>query len=94
VKGKHYQLFFDKYFTSISLLDKLLAQGTYGCGTIRTNRKNFPSEISEEAMKFERGGSVFRQCGNITAATWKDNRVVNVASTLADPTELTTVTRR
>jgi hypothetical protein len=42
VKGKHHQLYFDNYFTSISLLDKLLAQGTYGCGTIRTNRKNFP----------------------------------------------------
>ena len=27
-------------------------------------------------------------------SAWKDNRVVNVASTLADPTELTTVKRR
>ena len=59
LKGKHHQLF-DNYFTSITLLDKLLARGTYGCGTIRTNRKNFPSEISEEAKKFQRGGSVFR----------------------------------
>ena len=49
VKGKHHQLFFDNYFTSISLLEKLLAQGTYGCGTIRSNRKNFPSEITNEA---------------------------------------------
>ena len=93
LKGKHHQLFFDNYFTSITLLDKLLARGTYGCGTIRTNRKNFPSEISEETKKFQRGGSVFRQCGNIATA-WKDNRVVNVTSTLADPTELTTVKRR
>ena len=94
LKGKHHQLFFDNYFTSITLLDKLLAQGTYGCGTIRTNRKNFLSEISEEAKKFQRGGSVFRQCGKIVATAWKDNKVVNVASTLADPTELTTVKRR
>ena len=94
LKGKHHQLFFDNHFTSITLLDKLLARGTYGCGTIRTNRKNFPSEISEETKKFQRGGSVFRQCGNIVATAWKDNRVVNVACTLADPTELTTVKRR
>ena len=93
LRGKHHQLFFDNYFTS-TLLDKLLARGTYGCGTIRTNRKNFPSEISEEAKKFERGGSVFRQCGKIVATAWKDNRVVNVGNTLADPTQLTTVKRR
>ena len=37
LKGKHHQLFFDNYFTSITLPDKLLAQGTYGCGTIWTN---------------------------------------------------------
>ena len=73
LRGKHHQLFFDNYFTSITLLDKLLARGTYGCGTTRTNRKNFPSEISEEVKKFERGGSVFRQCGKIVATAWKDN---------------------
>ena len=79
IKGRHHQLFFDNYFTSFSLLDKLLSQGTYGCGTIRTNRKNFPSEISDEAKKFKRGESVFRQCNNTVATSWKDNKVVNVA---------------
>ena len=52
---------------TISLLEKLLSQGTYACGAIRTNRKNFPSEISEEARRLLRGESVFRQCGNIVA---------------------------
>ena len=93
VKGKHHQLFFDNYFTSISLLEKLLAQGTYGCGTIRSNRKNFPSEITNEAKKFLRGESVFRQCGNICVCAWKDNKVVNLASTLASPTDTTSVKR-
>ena len=60
----------------------------------RINRKDFPSEISEEVKKFQRGGSVFRQCEKIVATAWKDNKVVNVASTLADPTQLTTVKRR
>lgn len=57
------------------------------------NRKNFPSKINE-VKKFQRRGSVFRQCRKIVATAWKDNRVVNVASTLADPTELTTVKRQ
>ena len=93
VKGKHHQLYFDNFFTSFTLLEKLLSQGTYGCGTIRTNRKNFPSNMTDEAKKFKRGESTFRQCGNIVATAWKDNKVVNVASTLADPTEHTTVKR-
>ena len=37
---------------------------------------------------------MFRQCGKIVATAWKDNRVVNVANTLADPTQLATVKRR
>ena len=45
VKGRHHQLYFDNYFTSIYLLTKLLSEVTYGCGTIRTNRKQHPSEI-------------------------------------------------
>ena len=50
IKGRHHQLFFDNYFTSLNLLTTLLANGTYACGTIRTNRKQYPAEISEEAQ--------------------------------------------
>ena len=47
--------------------------------------------MTDEAKKFKRGESTSRQCGNIVATAWKDNKVVNVASTLAD--EHTTVKR-
>ena len=94
VKGRHHQLYFDNYFTSINLLTKLLSEGTYGCGTIRTNRKQYLSEISVEAQRFQRGESAFRQSGNLVATAWKDNKVVNVASTLSDPSETTSVDRR
>ena len=94
IKGRHHQLYFDNFFTSISLLSKLLAEGTYGCGTIRTNRKQYPSEIGVEAQRFKRGESTFRQCGNIVATAWKDNKVVNVTSTLASPMDITSVNRR
>ena len=94
IKERHHQLYFDNFFTSISLLSKLLAQGTYGCGTIRTNRKHYPYEISVEAQRFKRGESTFRQCGNIVATAWKDNKVVNVASTLANPMDITSVNSR
>ena len=85
--------FFDNYFTSVNLLSTLLNNGTYACGTIRTNRKQYPAEISEETKKRSRGESVFLQCGNLVATAWKD-KVVNIASTLADRVEHTTVNRR
>ena len=94
IKGRHHQLFFDNYFTSVNLLSTLLANGTYACGTIRTNRKQYPAEISEEVKKLSRGEFVFRQSGNLVATAWKDNKVVNMASTLARPDDHTTVDRR
>ena len=94
IMGRHHQLFFDNYFTSVNLLSTLLSKGTYACGTIRTNRKQYPAEISEEVKKSSRGESAFHQCGNLVATAWKDNKVVNIASTLADPADHTTITRR
>ena len=92
IKGRNHQLYFDNYFTSISLTTKLLSQQTYACGTIRTNRKQYHSEINTETQKFNRGECTFRQCGNVVATAWKD-KVVNVASTLASPDDMTTVDR-
>ena len=39
IKGRHYHLYIHNYFSSISLLSKLFKDGTYGCGTVHTNRK-------------------------------------------------------
>ena len=94
IKGNHHHLYFDNHFSSTSLLSKLLEDGTYACGTIHTNRKLYPSEISEEAKRFVRGQSTFRQCENIVATAWKDNKVVNVVSTLASPSDVTSVQRQ
>ena len=94
IKGRHHQLYFDNYFSTINLFLTLLQQDTYSCGTIRTNRKNFPSEISDETKRLQRGDFSFRQCGNIVATAWKDNKVVNVVSTLSNATDTTSVLRR
>ena len=91
IKGRHHHLYFDNYFSSITLLSKLLEEGTYAFGTIRTNHKEYPSD---ETKQFDRGQSSFCQCGNLVATAWKDNKVVNVVSTLASPTDTTSVNRR
>ena len=49
IMGRHHKLFFDNYFTSVNLLSTLLNKGTYACGTIRTNRKQYPAEISRRS---------------------------------------------
>lgn len=86
IKGRHHQLFFDNFFTSITLLDKLLA-----VTAVVPYRKKFPSELCGRQRSSPRSQSVFRQSGNIVGTAWKDNNVVNVASTCADLRELTTV---
>ena len=57
----------------------LLDRDTYSCAKIRTK---YPTEMSVVAKRWQRGEILFRQCGNIVAVAWKDNKVVNVVSTL------------
>ena len=52
-------VYFDNLFTGVDLLLDLQRSGLYGCGTVRTNWKGFPSElkpIAKKGMK-ERGDS-------------------------------------
>ena len=42
--GKHHHVFFDNLFTSPKLLEDLLGDGIYSCGTARINRRGFPAE--------------------------------------------------
>ena len=48
LKGLHYYLYFDNFFTSVSLLSRLLSIGLYGCGTVRQMSKGFPEELKME----------------------------------------------
>ena len=49
--------------------------------------------MSEEAKRLNRGEFLFRQSGDIVAVAWKDNKVVNVVSTLASADDTTSVMR-
>lgn len=48
--GKGHSVFFDKYYTSISLVRELLYNNTYSTGTLRSNRKN-PLDIIRKKIK-------------------------------------------
>ena len=45
LEGLHYHMYFDNYFTSVSLLSSLLSKGLYGCGTARQSYVGFPDAL-------------------------------------------------
>ena len=57
--------FFDNFFTSTDLMRDLQARNTYACGTVRTNKKDYPSDLRR--MKLVRGEVRTRQIGNLVA---------------------------
>lgn len=50
LQGKHHVVYFDNFFTSVELLEELLQWGVYACGTVRSNRKQFPTELSQATL--------------------------------------------
>lgn len=84
LKWKGHHLFFDRYFTSIPLLQNLEVNGIYGCGTINTNRKGFPHELKNPTFS-GRGDTEQLQHDNLVATAWKDAKPVHIVSTTSDP---------
>ena len=69
------------------------------CGTLRSNRKGFPTELKKHLRKeLEiRGDSKVVQpvqVGNLTVSLWQDNRPVVVIARNSDPTTTTTLQRK
>ena len=89
-------IYFDNFFSSIDFFVDLMRVGLYGCGTIRTNPKGFPSSLVYAPKKGfkERGRSKITQQGSITVAVWQDNRPVSIIALNADPTVPASVTRK
>ena len=54
LRNKNYHVYFDNYFTGVPLLEELLQRGTYGCGTMRINRKGLPQDL-RPATKSKKG---------------------------------------
>ena len=48
IVGKYHHLFSDNFFTSPSLLDDLLKDKIYVCGTVRVNRCGWPTEFKNK----------------------------------------------
>lgn len=76
-----YNLYFDNFFTSLSLLSILSEKGAGGTGTIRENRtQKCPLEDTKIMKKRTRGNICFKVDRDVLIAKWHDNSIVAVAS--------------
>lgn len=90
--GHNRKIYFDNYFTTVGLLEKLKNQKTLACGTIQRDRLGLPKDlIVDKSLK--RGDVDYRVSGmNLTFFKWNDNKVVHFLSNFHG-TEMTTVQR-
>ena len=79
----HRHFFFDNFFTSAELMRDVASRDTYACGTVRTNRREFPADLKRQKLVV--GEIRTRQCGNLVATMWKDKHVVSLLSTNTPP---------
>ena len=94
LKQSYCELYFDHFFTSPWLVEKLLSQGVYGTGTVRASRKQMPTALpSDKEMK--RGDIKFLHSKSVTAVKWFDNRGVLLLSANVDGVDdISSVQRR
>lgn len=83
--GKAHVVFTDNYFTSIPLLLELLAQGTYGVGTVQSNRIGLPKCFQDmnSLSKDPQGTLLWRmhRSAQISCVVFVDRKVVKFLST-------------
>ena len=70
LQGRYHHLFFDNFFTGIDLMLTLLKQGTFASGTIRVDRKGYPSAFKPIVKKGLAKRGDFRHAvnGNLAVA--------------------------
>ncbi|KAK2720891.1 hypothetical protein QYM36_004694 [Artemia franciscana] len=79
------KLYFDNFFTSLALLERLSEMGLYGTGTIRSNRLQGARLETDSDMKKRGRGSfceVVASSGDTCLVKWMDNRSVILASNM------------
>ena len=76
---KGYRLFIDYFYTSVQLVYDMLQRATYVCGALRSNRVNFPPQLTE---KVGAGEAKFWNCDNLVVTHWKDKRDVFAMSSM------------
>ena len=82
---KNHHLYFDNFYTSLSLMLDLSKKNIYACGTLRTNRAKLPKEFIHKDLSV--GESSYLATSDVLAVHWKDKRDVFALSTIHDSGE-------
>ena len=97
---KNYILYFDNWFSSISLLDHLASRGIYCCATIRVPRitglsknKNAEKVLIANGQGSHIENKTTNLANEVTHVQWNDKKIVNLVSTFAKARPLQTVDR-
>ncbi|CAI9727322.1 Hypothetical predicted protein [Octopus vulgaris] len=79
--SKGFEIFFDNYFTSIQVMEKLFEKGICASRTCRENKTaRCPFKTKTEMKARLRGAADFKSTSNIVAVKWKDNNDVVLLS--------------
>jgi len=93
VWNEYREIYFDNYFSSPKLLQKLHVERTLGCGTIRANRKGLPNQMILD-KKMSRGDSDIKYLPDgVSFIKWMDNKAVHFISNFHG-SEITNVNRK
>jgi hypothetical protein len=90
---KFHHIYFDNFFTSPLLVERLLEQGIYCTGTLRRNRRGIPGEIIRD-IKMDRGDVKFLAKNSISVVKWMDRKPIYIMSNFTDPTNMTKIIRK
>ena len=92
LKNTHATIFFDNFFSSPTLIQKLFDDGLYGIGTVRKDRKHMPNLKADKELK--RGESQFLYHKNVMVSKWMDNRGVLMVGSAVDEFDTTSTVQR
>jgi len=89
--GKGYCVTVDNFYTSPELLDILIRNKTDAYGTVRSNRRNLPSDFTRDKLK--KGEVRAWQKGKMLALRWRDKKDICLLSTVHNATSSTVKTK-
>lgn len=81
--GNGHHLYMDNFYNSVCLSTHLLSKKTHSTGTLRSDRKGNPKEVTESKLK--KGEINWRRSGNVYVTKWKDKRDVLSITTAHHP---------